>query len=295
MSFAEIRANIVRKLEDQDFELLKVFASSLKHHESVTREELQNYSKIPLGNLNYRLTRLYEMNLIERSKRGFAMSTNGLDTIALRMLADKDIIYGIRKPIGIGKESDVYEAIAISNEEYAIKFFRIGRTSFKQVRKKRTVSRKTFIHNWLLVNIEAAQKEYDILRELSNTSIGIPKPYYSIMHCVIMNRINGIRLANTKELKDPKKTLQDILQNIAIAYTHGVINCDLSEYNILIDDNDGTWIIDWPQAVRRDHPNSDDLLKRDIFNIVKFFNRRYDLGQDKGKALEDVITAKKVI
>ena len=295
MSFAEITANIVRKLEHQDFDLLKVFASSLKHHESVTREELQDYSKIPYENLNYRITRLYKMNLIEKRKRGFAMSTNGLDTIALRMLADRDIIYGIRKPIGIGKESDVYEAIARSNEEYAIKFFRIGRTSFKQVRKKRTVSRKTSIHNWLLINIEAAQREYDILSKLTNTTIGIPKPYYSIMHCVIMNRINGVRLANIKELKDPKKTLQDVLQNIAIAYRHGVINCDLSEYNILIDNNDRTWIIDWPQAVRRDHPNSDELLKRDIFNIVKFFNRRYDLGKDKGKALEEVIFRGKVI
>ena len=126
----------------------------------MTREELENYSKIPSGNLNYRIARLYELNLIEKSKRGFAMSTNGLDTIALRMLADRGIIYGIRKPIGIGKESDVYEAIACSKEEYAIKFFRIGKSSFRQVRKKRKMSQKRTIHNWLLVNIEVAQREY---------------------------------------------------------------------------------------------------------------------------------------
>ena len=102
------------------------------------------------------------------------------------------------KPIGIGKESDVYEAIACSKEEYAIKFFRIGKSSFRQVRKKRKMSQKRTIHNWLLVNIESAQREYDGLKDLSNTMIRIPRPYYRIMHCVIMNRINGVRLVNQR-------------------------------------------------------------------------------------------------
>jgi RIO-like serine/threonine protein kinase len=40
MSSLEVAAAIVRTLEIEDFNLLKVFASGMKHHESLTREQL---------------------------------------------------------------------------------------------------------------------------------------------------------------------------------------------------------------------------------------------------------------
>jgi RIO kinase 2 len=109
------------------------------------------------------------------------------------------------------------------------------------------------------------------------------------MHCVVMNRIDGLRLADIRELEAPKITLQNILHDIGIAYKHNVINCDLSEYNILVDSENNTWIIDWPQAVSRRHPNADDLIKRDVYNIVKFFNRRFGLGKDINEAISEVM------
>jgi RIO kinase 2 len=290
MSSAEVAAKVVRRLEREDYKLLKVLASGLKQHELLTKDEITNYSKMHEDVVNFRICRLHNMKLIGRNERGYSLLMTGLDAIALRMLADNDIVIGMGKPIGIGKESDVFEAITDTEEERALKFFRIGRISFRQARRKRTFVGNQNIHHWLLINIDAAKKEYDILNQLMHTGIKIPILYYRSMHCIVMNRIDGLRLVDIKELETPKMTLQNILHDVGIAYKHNVINCDLSEYNILLDSKNNAWIIDWPQAVSTKHPNAIDLIKRDVYNIVKFFNRRFGLRKDINEAISEVIT-----
>ena len=138
MSSAEVAAKVVKSLEPDDYKLLKVLASGLKQHESLTRKEIMTYSKMHENIVDFRINRLHDMKLIGKNKGGFTLLMMGLDTVALKMLVDKDIIIGMGKPIGIGKESDVFEAITSSEQERALKFFRIGRISFREVRRRRT-------------------------------------------------------------------------------------------------------------------------------------------------------------
>ena len=289
MSSAEVAAKVVKNLEPEDYKLLKVLASGLKQHESLTRREITTYSKIHENIVDFRINRLHDMKLIRKNKGGFTLLMMGLDTVALKMLVDKDIIIAMGKPIGIGKESDVFEAITSSEQGRALKFFRIGRISFREVRRRRTFIGKEDIHQWLLVNIDAAKKEYNALNRLRHSGIRIPVLYYRAMHCVVMNRIDGLRLVNIHELEDPKITLQNILHDIGTAYKYNMINSDLSEYNVLLDSKNNIWIIDWPQVVSRSHPNAADLIKRDVYNIVNFFNKRFDLRKDKDEALNEVV------
>ena len=88
------------------------------------------------------------------------------------------------------------------------------------------------------------KREYNALNLLRHTGVRIPVPYYRAMHCVVMNRIDGLRLVNIHELEDPKGTLQNILQDIRAAYKYNMINSDLSEYNVLLDSKNNIWIID---------------------------------------------------
>jgi RIO kinase 2 len=289
MSSVGAVANVVRSLEPEDYKLLKVLASGLKQHEFLTKDEIVTFSKMHEDIIDFRMPRLHRMKLIGKNERGYSLLMTGLDVIALRMLADRDIIIRMGKPIGIGKESDVFEAITPTEERCALKFFRIGRISFREATRKRTFVDKQSSHHWLLVNIGAAKKEYDTLDRLRYTGIRIPILYCRAMHCVVMNRIDGLRLVNIKELEAPKRILQNILHDIGIAYKCNIINCDLSEYNVLLDSKNNTWIIDWPQAVSRSHPNAAELIKRDVYNIVKFFNRRFSLRKDIDEALMEVI------
>jgi RIO kinase 2 len=45
-------------------------------------------------------------------------------------------------------------------------------------------------------------------------------------------------------------------------------------------------IIDWPQFVRRDHPNAEDLLRRDVKNVLDPFKRRFKVKV----SLEDAVS-----
>ena len=290
MSSLEIAAGVVRVLEPEDFKLLKVFASGMKHHESITKEQIVNYSKLHRNSIDYRLGRLHEMKLLGKNESGYTLLMAGLDAVALKIFADKSIVAGVGRPIGIGKESDVIRAVTPSGEERAIKFFRIGRISFRDVRRKRTYGDNEGIHNWLMMNIEAAKKEYDILQALRDTGIRIPITHYRALHSVVMNNIPGSMLVDLKTINTPATALQKILNDIRICYNNDIINCDISEYNTILDDNDKIWIIDWPQAVTRKHPNANDLIKRDVFNIVKFFNRRFGTTKVLEEALEEVVT-----
>jgi len=67
----------------------------------------------------------------------------------------------------------------------------------------------------------------------------------------------------------------------------GMINADLSEYNILTDGR-SLWLIDWPQSVGANHPNAKELLEHDIKSVSAFFGRAYGVLIDPKDAFEYV-------
>jgi RIO kinase 2 len=215
--------------------------------------------------------------------------TAGLDVYALKILVDSGIILGIGNSLGIGKESDVVEAVSEIDQKRAVKFFRIGRISFTDTKRKRSLEKNKNVNNWLLINIEAAKREYDFLVKLNSTKMNIATPYFRSMHSIVMNRINGVRLIEIRNLEDPREIFYKIFKQIKIAYKENIINGDLSEYNILLDDNNDIFIIDWPQAVTLEHPNAEFLIRRDIHNVIRYFTRRYDLNIDENSCYNSLL------
>ncbi len=99
-------------------------------------------------------------------------------------------------------------------------------------------------------------------------------------HTVLLKELPGVRLTNRPELVEPRKVFREIMDTVRDAYVKaGMINGDLSEYNILTD-GASVWLIDWPQWVGRDHPNAKELMKRDLRAVEKFFERSYGLAAD---------------
>ncbi len=89
-----------------------------------------------------------------------------------------------------------------------------------------------------------------------------------------------MRLTNRPDLVDAKKILREIIETVRVIYEKaGMINGDLSEYNILTD-GVSVWLIDWPQWAGKDHPNAKELIKRDVGAVGKFFERGYGLRAD---------------
>ena len=96
-----------------------------------------------------------------------------------------------------------------------------------------------------------------------------------------------------KDAFDPLGMLAKIVSVIREAYLKlGIVHGDLSEYNIIVHVREGIetpFIIDWPQYVYRDDPQSIIYLKRDIEYIIKFFKRRYRTTLDCEATLKYVM------
>jgi RIO kinase 2 len=269
--------HLVSLLNKSDFKILKVFASSLKNRQFLNLPTLSQYSNLSQSLIEHHLKRLVKFGLISKSNIGYTLLVTGLDIYVLKILSNRNIITAIGPQIGIGKEAEVYLAHDSLEQDKILKMFRLGRSSFKQIKRKRDVNTGT--NSWLLLNIETAKKEYDILTYLKDSSTSFPSPLYRSFHCIVMEPIYGSRLSDIENLDYPELVLEKIISNMTIAYRKGYINGDLNEYNILVND-DNIFILDWPQAVRVDTTNADVVLTRDVNNIVKFFSRKFEIERD---------------
>jgi RIO kinase 2 len=269
--------HLVSLLNKSDFKILKVFASSLKNRQFLNLPTMSQYTNLSQSLVEHHLKRLVKYGLISKSNIGYTLLVTGLDIYVLKILSNKNIITAIGPQIGIGKEAEVYLAHNSLEQDKILKMFRLGRSSFKQIKRKREVNTGT--NSWLLLNIETAKKEYDILTYLKDSSTSFPSPLYRSFHCIVMEPIYGSRLSEIENLDYPELVLEKIISNMTIAYRKGYINGDLNEYNILVND-DNIFILDWPQAVRVDTTNADVLLTRDVNNIIKFFSRKFEIERD---------------
>jgi RIO kinase 2 len=277
MSSFSKAGHLVSLLNKSDFKILKVFASSLKNRQFLNLPTLSQYLNLSQSLIEHHLKRLVKFGLISKANIGYTLLVTGLDIYVLKILSNRNIITAIGPQIGIGKEAEVYLAHDSLEQDRIIKMFRLGRSSFKQIKRKRDVNTGT--NSWLLLNIETAKKEYDILTYLKDSSTSFPSPLYRSFHCIVMEPIYGSRLSDIENLDNPELVLEKIISNMTIAYRKGYINGDLNEYNILVND-DNIFILDWPQAVRVDTTNADVLLTRDVNNIIKFFSRKFEIEID---------------
>ncbi|MDG6898557.1 MAG: serine/threonine protein phosphatase [Nitrososphaerota archaeon] len=237
--------------------------------------------------MDFALDRLNKNGLVSKRGPSRSLNTGAVEAMALREYVRKGLIAALGAIIAKGKESDVYEALEDDGEPFALKFFKLGRTSFTRVRKKRFLD-KSEMKTWLTLNYEAAKREYTALKRLEGLSESFPRAISWNRSTVLLEELSGVRLATRPELVDPRKCLESIIASVRLAYAEaGLVNADLSEYNILTD-GEKVWLIDWPQAVGRAHPNSTELLSHDISSVLRFFRRAYRIDLTDSKALDYV-------
>ena len=285
MSSFSKAGHLVSSLNKSDFKILKVFASSLKTRQFLNLSTLSQYSNLNQRLVEHHLERLVKSGLVGKSNIGFTLLVTGLDIYVLKILSNRNTITSIGPQIGIGKEAEIYLAHDSQEKDKILKMFRLGRSSFKQIKRKRDISTST--SNWLLLNIQTAKREYDILNYLRQSSTSFPTPLYRSFHCIVMEPFYGSRLADAESLEDPQSVLEKIISNVKIAYQNGYINGDLNEYNIMVN-NDNIFILDWPQAIKVDTINANVVLLRDVKNILKFFSKKYKIEMDVGNTINHI-------
>jgi len=291
VSSAEKAAAAITKLESHDLRILQAIELGMIQHEVVPFEEVVRYSDLNESELEYRMKRLDELELLYRQwdpYLGYIMNYNGYDLLALNALVKADVLEALGPSIGVGKESDVFEAVTPGDVKVAVKFHRLGRTSFRDTRRKREYVADRRHISWLYQSRLAAEAEYSALKRMHEAGVSVPEPIDQNRHVIVMQLIEGTQLSDIISLDEPRLFLDDILEDVRLAYRAGVIHTDLSEYNILVDGEGEVWIIDWPQYTSTDHPNAEELLERDVGNVVYYFQRKYGLEYDLEQALNQV-------
>ena len=213
--------------------------------------------------------------------------------LSIEKLISNRIIDYLDFPISSGKEGNVFLGITSNNKTVALKIYRISTATFKHMTQYiegdprfQTMhkSRRDIIFNW-------TSKEYKNLQILEKIGINAPRPIKKINNILVMDFIGQNRqpapLIKDIQLPEPEKIFKTIIDAISKMYLKaGLVHCDLSSFNILYHNNEPN-IIDLGQGVLRDHPLSNDFLKRDIQNIVSYF-KKYQIHEDAHKIYQEI-------
>jgi RIO kinase 1 len=233
----------------------------------------------------YKKERGYETKQLMKEKRSeeYEVLEEVFDRSTLMVIYDfmnKGTISEIHGVVEAGKEARVYWGKGKDGNELAIKIYLTVSTEFRKGILKyiegdprfKGVRRDTrsLIFTW-------AQKEFKNLEQATAARVRVPRPIAVKNNVLIMEFIgkNGVNAPSMKELppKNPERIYGTLLTYLRRLYSKAeLVHGDLSEYNIMI------WkgrpvLFDVAQAVPLSHPMADFLLRRDLTNLNKFFNR----------------------
>lgn len=272
-------------MDKEDLRILMAIEIGMKRSEYVTVSNIKFYSRYKMEETLFRLKKVHKLDLIIRDASkyeiAYTLNSKAYDLLALHTLVERNIISQLGPIVGKGKESDVYSCMDDERNIYAAKFYRMGRTSFKNIKKFRDLIGERGHLSWLYVNRLAAKKEYEALEKIYKLNLNTPNPIGYNRHVIIMSYLRGKELVYFKSIKKPIKIFNRIIKQLKIIYQkEKMIHGDLGEFNIVLDEKGNLLIIDWLQWVSTDHPNANSLLERDITNICNYFQKKFGIESD---------------
>jgi len=215
-----------------------------------------------------------------KSREDWKIYKNVFDNFTERTifkLQSQHIIDELLSPIKIGKESNIFTA---SSKEgtVIVKIYRLQSCNFNKMfeyikqdqrflhMKKR---RREIIFSWV-------QREFRNLMKAMDAKVRVPKPIAFVNNVIVMEYIGTEQAA--LQIKDnlpkqQKKFLDEIIMNLNRLYKAGLVHGDISEFNIL-NQNDRPVLIDFSQTTLNTSSNADELMKRDIKNLSRFFAKK---------------------
>lgn len=197
-----------------------------------------------------------------------------------------------------GKEAVVYYAEA-DGKRYALKIYKhpdersfqkneeylegkfYSKPSIRKAVLKGNKFAKKFLHSsWV-------KREHSLLKHLNKLGAVVPTVYDWTPTSILMEFIgneaeSAPRLIDIElDTTDVANALETILRTIKLFFEAGVVHSDLSAYNILWWKQQ-PYVIDFPQTIDiRQSPNTEKLLKRDIDNVAKYFQKYLPVNTEK--------------
>jgi len=285
-------ANLLPTLEKEDFRILMAIEIGMRRSKYVTIKNIKFYSRYKMAETLFRLNKAHKLDLIIRDVSKFeiayVLNSKAYDLLALHTLVKKNMISQLGPIIGKGKESDVYSCMDDDENILALKFYRMGRTSFRSIKKYRDILGDRTHLSWLYVNRLAAKREFEALEKIHVLKLNTPKPIGYNRHVIVMSYLRGKELVYYRSIRNPQKIFNRIIKQMKKIFQKvDMIHGDLGEFNIVLDEKGNILIIDWLQWVSRSHPNAFSLLERDIINICNYFRKKFNIESNVEEILRD--------
>lgn len=289
----------LNQLDEEDLRVLMGIEQGMRRFKTVPANQIAFFARYKKEETQYRLDKIHKLGLIVRhigANRGdpnsYVLNFDGYDILALHTFFAQGVLASVGLPLGRGKESDVYRCLTPKGEQVALKLHRLGQTSFRNVRKLRDyVSDRGHI-NWLYMSRLSATREYESLKKIQdlNLNVKVPRVLGHNRHAIVMDIHQGDELYRFDTLPNPEQIFNEILTQYEEIYVKAhIIHGDLGEFNVLVDGDYRILIIDWPQSVDWDHPNAQELIKRDITNICEFFRKKYGLTGNAEEIMQGLL------
>ncbi len=195
-------------------------------------------------------------------------------------LLNNKVITSLDYPISEGKEAAVYKASS-PHGDVAVKIFKYETSSFlkgsmlKYIKgdprfPSLNLSHRQLVKLW-------ARKEFSNLLAAENAGVSAPRPVKCRENVIIMqflgNENGPYALLKNSYVENYEKIYKKIVNDMEKLWRYGFVHADLNEFNILTNCAD-VWIIDFAQAVKKEHPLAMQFLEKDCENIAKYFAKK---------------------
>ena len=190
-----------------------------------------------------------------------------------------------------GKEADVFIVRSGSEIRCAKVYKEASKRSFKQAvlyqegRKVRNSRRARAMEKGSKFGRKQQEEtwqtaEVDALFRLAAAGVRVPQPYDCLDGVLLMELITNAEGEVAPRLGDVTMSAEQAIEDHAIVMQYvvrmlfvGLIHGDLSEFNVLVDEQ-GPVIIDLPQAVdAAGNNNAESMLTRDINNMRRYYGQ----------------------
>lgn len=209
----------------------------------------------------------------------------------IQPLVDDGLIDDVLQRLKSGKEADVYTVLCGGKVQCAKVYKEATQRSFRQAvqyqegRKTRNSRNARAMQKGTKFGRKQQEEswqtaEVDALFRLANAGVRVPQPYLCIDGVLLMElvtdangsvapRLSDVTLSEEEAITDFHTMIRNIVRMLCAGIVHG----DLSEFNVLLDDQ-GPVIIDLPQAVDAAANNhAESMFERDVDNIISYYGQ----------------------
>jgi len=209
----------------------------------------------------------------------------------IQPLLDDGLVDEVIRNLMSGKEADVYIVRCGSELRCAKVYKEAAKRSFKQAaryregRKVRNSRHARAIERGSKFGRKQQEQtwhnaEIDALYRLAEAGVRVPQPYACLGGVLLMElitdghghaapRLTDVSMSAKQALTDHAAVMRYVIRMLCAGVVHG----DLSEFNVLVDE-DGPVIIDLPQAVdAAANNNARSMLERDVNNITRAYGQ----------------------